>query len=509
MIPGRATADATKEYADNLWKKNPKLSPDGWKIIEGCTVSKIGFGSYRILGESSHEKALRKALLSGINLIDTASNYTDGQSEVVIGRILSALISNGELKREEVMLITKGGYIQGTALHQAKNQPPKEVVKLNEGLWYSIHPDNLKMQMSRSLERLNVQCVDGYLLHNPEYILGYKSAASGDVTDEDRSSFYQQVQDAFVFLEEKVKEGVIGFYGVSSNSLGVVKDQHDHIDLSRLFEAAQTAAQQVWGRKKRPAFRCVQLPINLMELGALHAENNTAKTFEGDEAVSVLELASRMHLTVLANRPLNAFPGSGGVFRLAEGLHETDRENVERLFDAVKESETALHKVLDGWPQVDGSPLFSFMHQGEEFIEHVSGSIQYERLCTTFIYPYLATFNQALDDLTKAHVEKAESIRVVQQSYNKNMRDFLSVLRCYAQCKDAESVRPLELELRDRVPEKWKSRPLQQLSLNAIASLPGVSCVLCGLRQESYVDDAIATLELGNFADPAAVIGSH
>jgi aryl-alcohol dehydrogenase-like predicted oxidoreductase len=46
------------------------------------TVGQAGFGCYRVsAGAAHHEKALRRALREGINLIDTSTNYADGGSE--------------------------------------------------------------------------------------------------------------------------------------------------------------------------------------------------------------------------------------------------------------------------------------------------------------------------------------------------------------------------------------------------------------------------------------------
>src|SRR5450756_738959 len=46
-------------------------------------VSRIGFGGYRVDDRSDvHREALREALVSGITLVDTSSNYADGHSEI-------------------------------------------------------------------------------------------------------------------------------------------------------------------------------------------------------------------------------------------------------------------------------------------------------------------------------------------------------------------------------------------------------------------------------------------
>ena len=50
-------------------------------------------------GIPQHQKALEKALLSGINLIDTSSNYSDGGSEILVGKVLNKLISENKINQ--------------------------------------------------------------------------------------------------------------------------------------------------------------------------------------------------------------------------------------------------------------------------------------------------------------------------------------------------------------------------------------------------------------------------
>ena len=77
-------------------------------------VSEVGFGSYRIDVKSSlNREALKKAVLSGINLIDTSSTYTDGNSELLVGAVLKKLVTDDKVSRESIVIVTKGGYLQG------------------------------------------------------------------------------------------------------------------------------------------------------------------------------------------------------------------------------------------------------------------------------------------------------------------------------------------------------------------------------------------------------------
>ena len=65
-------------------------------------ISALGFGAYRV-SEPEHLEALRSAVSSGVNLIDTSANYCDGASERVIGRLLT----ERQQTRDELVLVTK------------------------------------------------------------------------------------------------------------------------------------------------------------------------------------------------------------------------------------------------------------------------------------------------------------------------------------------------------------------------------------------------------------------
>jgi aryl-alcohol dehydrogenase-like predicted oxidoreductase len=142
MIKGKADIQATKEFST----KHPDIR---YKTLgkTGLTVSSCGFGSYRIdYRVQEHFTALEYALSKGINLIDTSANYSDGGSEILIGNVLSDLINKGEIKREEIVVVSTGGYIQGKNDEHAKRSKDegkgyKEVTEYADNLWHSINPD--------------------------------------------------------------------------------------------------------------------------------------------------------------------------------------------------------------------------------------------------------------------------------------------------------------------------------------------------------------------------------
>ena len=157
MIQGFATPTGTNSYA----RRHSRLYYTELDQT-GVLVSQAGFGCYRVnLGVAEHEKALNLALLGGVNLIDTSSNYGDGGSEKLVGAVLKNLILSGNFSRESIVVVSKVGYLQGenyqlSQERKREGNPFKELVLYAEGLEHCIHPEFLHDQLNRSRrKRLN------------------------------------------------------------------------------------------------------------------------------------------------------------------------------------------------------------------------------------------------------------------------------------------------------------------------------------------------------------------
>jgi aryl-alcohol dehydrogenase-like predicted oxidoreductase len=201
----------------------------------------------------AHREALKLALTSGCNLIDTSTNYGDGQSEILIGEVLQELIQAQTLKREDVVVVTKIGYVQGENLTLAQQRKErglgfKEMTEYSPDCWHCISPEFLRDQLGRSLARLKLPSVDVLLLHNPEYFL--KSGG-------DHAEYYKRIKVAFQYLETEVTQGRIKHYGVSSNTLPSDKEDAEATSLEILLEIAKEI-----GAKN---FSVIQFPFNLYE----------------------------------------------------------------------------------------------------------------------------------------------------------------------------------------------------------------------------------------------------
>jgi len=293
----------------------------------GPLVSLVGFGSYRIgfhpsLAYPHCREALEYALRRGVNLVDTSTNYANGQSELLIGQTLSALVKGGDLRREQIVLVSKAGYVQGSVLEmmqqrEREGQSFAPLFKFGSDLWYCLDPDFLLDQLDRSLSRLGVECLDVFLIHNPEYML--KAFEHNSIPVEDaRREFYAQMRRCFAALEKAVEKGLIRAYGVSSNTLGATSDDPTTVSLQRLMEAARDVAHN-------NSFKVVQCPLNWIEVNPIAIEG-------ADDEDNTMTLAKKHGVGVLTNRPFNAM-NDGGLIRLTRPVLRSD----EALDDAQRQ----------------------------------------------------------------------------------------------------------------------------------------------------------------------------
>ncbi len=121
----------------------------------GCaeiSLSRMGLGSWPFGGgydwgpcdESAAQRTIEFALEQGINWVDTAPVYGDGQSEKLLGRVLSG-------RRQEVLLAGKCGLIK-------------------DGSWtnHDLRPASIRQQLEGSLLRLKTDYLDLYQIHYPD-----------------------------------------------------------------------------------------------------------------------------------------------------------------------------------------------------------------------------------------------------------------------------------------------------------------------------------------------------
>ena len=140
----------------------------------GLEVSLVGLGCNafgRRIGEAETHAVVDAAIDAGIDFLDTAETYGDGQSEAFMGTGLKG-------KRNRVLIASKCGF----AKSHVAGKPPGSA-------------ENIRTALEESLKKLQTDRIDLYQLHRPD-------AAT-------------PVAETMGALEDLVAEGKIRYYGCS------------------------------------------------------------------------------------------------------------------------------------------------------------------------------------------------------------------------------------------------------------------------------------------------------
>jgi diketogulonate reductase-like aldo/keto reductase len=162
-----------------------------FETIHGVTIPKIGFGTWRIGGDSYADPkldpvsltALRTALEVGYTHFDTAEGYAAGHSEELVGRA----VREANTQREDLFITTK------------------------------LSPEHLQYEQvftscENSLRRLSMEYVDLYLIHWPR--IGMK------------------LEETFRALNKLVQDGKVRHLGVSNFNLKLLKQSQSFSETS-------------------------------------------------------------------------------------------------------------------------------------------------------------------------------------------------------------------------------------------------------------------------------------
>jgi aryl-alcohol dehydrogenase-like predicted oxidoreductase len=148
------------------------LGRSGLKVSPLC-LGAMMFGSW---GNPDHEDGIRvihRALDAGINFIDTANGYSEGESEVIVGKALKG-------KREGTVLATKVWAPVGPGPNQR-----------------GLSRKAIQEQVENSLRRLDTDVIDLYQIHRP------------DPTT--------PIEETLSTLSDLVRQGKVRYLGLSTN----------------------------------------------------------------------------------------------------------------------------------------------------------------------------------------------------------------------------------------------------------------------------------------------------
>jgi diketogulonate reductase-like aldo/keto reductase len=163
-------------------------------------IPALGFGTL-IPDPVATKNATRAALETGFRAFDSAERY---RNEKEVGEAMGEVFKAGEIKRENVFVITK--------------------------LWNTNHrPERVKPAFEASLKRLQLDYLDLYLIHTP---FAFQPGEVQDPRDGNGNVIYDlgvTLLDTWRALEELVREGKCKAIGLSDVNVAKAKE---------IFEAA-------------------------------------------------------------------------------------------------------------------------------------------------------------------------------------------------------------------------------------------------------------------------------
>jgi aryl-alcohol dehydrogenase-like predicted oxidoreductase len=189
-----------------------------FRIGGDLTVRRLGFGAMRISGARNTEgvrdremarDVVRRVVDLGVNLIDTANIYGYGESEEIIAEALHPYPA-------DLVITTKAGF------------KPAKILKGHVTLPPSGHPDHIRDECDRSLQRLRVDVIDLYQVHTP-----------------DPSIPYDETIGAFVELQQAGKVRHIGISNVTAEQLAFAQQHCKVTTVQNRFNAGDRNSDAV------------------------------------------------------------------------------------------------------------------------------------------------------------------------------------------------------------------------------------------------------------------------
>jgi len=405
-------------------------------------MSTFAFGTYRISDENLlHIEALKEAIEAGIPLIDTATNYSDGGAERAIAKVMAQI---EDPIRDKLKIVSKYGYIQGSRLQEHLKTPlvaSKDVVTFSPTCYHSISSEFMQKELTQTLKRLQLNSIESYLIHNPEYYL-YDAIANKIEPETMLKEMFERIYEAFVGLEKEVAEGRIKSYGISSNSFAKPEDAADFLPYQSLLELAQKAADTL-GHKKH-SFTTLQLPINIIE----------------QEGLACAKWAKEAGLTVLSNRPLNATK-DGLMYRLAE--YEEPRYYFHTL-----------NELLEICEAKELKPLYNLVEQ-MDMNRHKFGFIgDYDTFLLSEIVPHIK-----------------EAIEKIDPAVRDTLLEYIErFLNAYREMVAYESAKLTKTALKEHFRDCDKK--MQICALKFLLQQDVIDYIIVGMRKPSYVQEILA-----------------
>ncbi|KAF9921987.1 hypothetical protein FBU30_007929 [Linnemannia zychae] len=421
-----------------------------------------------------------------------------GDSEKFIGETLEDLIKKKALERDQVVVITKAGFI----LPPTADFPTQELenvpsyAAISSTSYHSIHPNYLKSQITKSLDRLKLDKIDIFMLNNPERLLGDRMLPGGF----SKSRVYKEIAEAFAYLDGEVASGRIGGYGICSNALHIPTTE-DHLSLKAILKTSHDFS---WNPEN---FVAIQAPLNLFERD-LVTDTSSEK--------SLAAVAKENNIFVFTNRPLNAI-AAGQIVTLENKNQHNRQENAAKLLEDMDLGFSSLAEMeLDIKDLVEEDSIAMKFVWSEVLSENLS------RLSTNYfaakhflereVLPAIDRDLKILEESIRPDQDEKETITTWIYRYRREAQNLTKDIALFCQLDSDKRNDELNLVLglicpefvSDVGPNKVDNitSPLSTKSIQFCIAQKDVGCTLVGMRSPEYVHDALAAAEASQRLTP-------
>ncbi|XP_030765036.1 1,5-anhydro-D-fructose reductase-like [Sitophilus oryzae] len=288
----------------------------------GLEMPVVGLGTWRAQPQEV-ENAVNVALESGYRHIDTAFNYNNEDS---IGKSIKQWIDSGKGKREDLFITTK---------------LPN----------FGSRPSDVERFLKLSLQRLQTDYVDLYLMHMP-FSFHLNETTLSPLVNEDGSFSLDNVDfvDTWKVMEEQVQKGLVKAIGVSNFNAEQLQRLYNN---SEIKPAVLQVEMHAYLQQKNLKEVCKQLQVALTAyspLGSPGANNHFSSKYNYllDDFPDILghpivkEIAQKYNkspgqilLKHLVQNDIIVIPKSGNPDRIKANIDifdfELAKEDIEKL----------------------------------------------------------------------------------------------------------------------------------------------------------------------------------
>ncbi|MGW0758320.1 aldo/keto reductase [Streptomyces sp. NPDC002814] len=187
----------------------------------GMEITRVGFGSWVVAGsgwrfswgdtdDAESIAAVRHAIASGVNWIDTAAVYGLGHAEELVGKAIANL-------SEKPYVFTKAGLVWD---RDNPSAAPRRIMK----------PASVRREVEDSLRRLGVERIDLYQVHWPDTGESLEYAGDGFGTVSPNAT---PLEEYWQVMADLKAEGKVGAIGLSNHDVAQLEaaEKIAHVDV--------------------------------------------------------------------------------------------------------------------------------------------------------------------------------------------------------------------------------------------------------------------------------------